>query len=85
MKVPSVSVQRQQTKVKFAHAQDYLNYELGNAQRRLPPLYTRLLGVGICALVGGTIAWATFSKVDEVAIAPGQVIPASQVQPMRLT
>ena len=37
MKIPSISVQRQQTKVQFANAQDYLNYELGNAQRRLPP------------------------------------------------
>ncbi|HIK14527.1 MAG TPA: HlyD family type I secretion periplasmic adaptor subunit [Leptolyngbyaceae cyanobacterium M33_DOE_097] len=83
MKAPSVSVQRQQTKVQFANAQDYLNYELGHAQRRLPPVYIRLLGFSICALVGGTIAWATFSKVDEVATAPGQVIPASQVQPMR--
>lgn len=83
MKAPSTSVQRQQTKYQFANTQDYLNYELGNAQRRLPPLYTRLLGVGICALVGGTITWATFSKVDEVATAPGQVVPASQVQPMR--
>ncbi|MCY7278640.1 MAG: HlyD family type I secretion periplasmic adaptor subunit [Phormidesmis sp. CAN_BIN44] len=83
MKTPLISVQRQQTKVQFANAQDYLNYELGNAQRRLPPVYVRLLGAAICALVGGTIAWATFSKVDEVATAPGQVIPASQVQPMR--
>ncbi|MBD2077085.1 HlyD family type I secretion periplasmic adaptor subunit [Phormidium sp. FACHB-592] len=83
MKTPSMSVQRQQTKVQFANAQDYLNYELGNAQRRLPSVYVRLLGFSICALVGGTIAWATFSKVDEVATAPGQVIPASQVQPMR--
>ena len=83
MKAPPTSVQQQQTKVQFANAQDYLNYELGNAQRQLPPLYTRLLGAGICAIVVGTIAWATFSKVDEVATAPGQVIPASQVQPMR--
>jgi HlyD family secretion protein len=83
MKVPPISVQRQQTKVQFANTQDYLNYELGNAQRQLPPVYIRLLGFSICALVGGTIAWATFSKVDEVATAPGQVIPASQVQPMR--
>lgn len=84
MNIPNLSsIQRQQIKHQFANTQDYLNYELGNAQRRLPPLYTRLLGVGICALVGGTITWATFSKVDEVATAPGQVIPASQVQPMR--
>ncbi|WP_404790449.1 HlyD family type I secretion periplasmic adaptor subunit [Altericista sp. CCNU0014] len=83
MKTPPIDVQRQQTKVQFANTQDYLNYELGNAQRRLPPLYIRLLGFSICALVGGTIVWATFSKVDEVATAPAQVIPASQVQPMR--
>lgn len=83
MKASPNSIQRQQTKIQFANSQDYLNYELGNAQRQLPPLYVRLLGFGICALVGGTIAWATFSKVDEVATAPGQVIPASQVQPMR--
>lgn len=83
MKNSPTSVQRQQIKHQFANSQQYLNYELGNAVRRLPPLYTRLLGFGICALIGGTIAWATFSKVDEVATAPGQVIPASQVQPMR--
>ncbi|MBW4541784.1 MAG: HlyD family type I secretion periplasmic adaptor subunit [Myxacorys chilensis ATA2-1-KO14] len=83
MKTSPTSVQRQQTKYQFANAQEYLNYELGNAQRRLPPLYVRLLGFGICALIGGTIAWATFSKVDEVATASGQVVPASQVQPMR--
>ena len=52
MKTLSTSVQRQQTKVQFANAQDYLNYELGNAQRRLPPLYARLLSFSICALVG---------------------------------
>lgn len=83
MKAPPTSVQRQQTKYQFASTQEYLNYELGNAVRQLPPLYTRLLGFGICALVGGTIAWAALSKVDEVATAAGQVIPASQVQPMR--
>jgi hypothetical protein len=26
------------------------------------------------------IAWAFFSKVDEVAVAPGEVIPSKQVQ-----
>lgn len=85
MKAPPTSVQRQQTKIQFANTQDYLNYELGNTQRRSPPLYIRLLGLSICALVGSTIAWATFSKVDEVATASGQVISASQVQPMQST
>lgn len=83
MKAPSKSVQRRQTKIQFANAQDYLNYELGNAQRRLPPLYVRLLGFSICALVGGTIAWATFSKVDEVATAPAEVIPSTRIQPVK--
>jgi HlyD family secretion protein len=83
MKAPPISVQRQQTKVQFAHTQDYLNYELGHAQRQLPPVYVRLLGATICILVGGTISWATFSQVDEVATAPGQIGPAAPVQPMR--
>jgi HlyD family secretion protein len=83
MKAPPTSVQRQQTKIQFASAQDYLNYELGNAQRRLPPLYVRLLGATICALVGSTIAWATFSKVDETATATAEVIPSTRIQPVK--
>jgi HlyD family secretion protein len=79
----STSVQRQQTKHQFTSSQGYLNYELGKAIHRLPPLYTRILGFGICTLVGGTITWAALSKVDEVAIASGQIIPSVQVQPMR--
>ena len=80
---PSSSIQRQQTKHQFANAQGYLNYELGNAVRRLPPVYTRLLVGSICLAVTGAIAWATFSKVDEVATANGEIVPATQVQPMR--
>lgn len=84
MNIPSSSsVQRQQTKQQFAHTQGYLNYELGNAVRRLPPLYTRVLVGGICLAVTGTIAWAAFSKVDEVATANGEIVPATQIQPMR--
>ncbi|MBI4783261.1 MAG: HlyD family type I secretion periplasmic adaptor subunit [Oscillatoriophycideae cyanobacterium NC_groundwater_1537_Pr4_S-0.65um_50_18] len=83
MKAPPKSVQRRQTKIQFANAQDYLNYELGNAQRRLPPLYIRLLGFTVCAIVGSTIAWATFSKVDEVATAPAEVIPSTRIQPVK--
>ncbi|MBF2027944.1 MAG: HlyD family type I secretion periplasmic adaptor subunit [Oscillatoriales cyanobacterium C42_A2020_001] len=81
--VTTTSVQREQTKYQFANPQAYLNYELGNAVRRLPPIYMRLLGFGICTLVVSTIAWAALSKVDEVATANGQVVPASQIKPMR--
>lgn len=76
-------IQRQQTRQQFANAQGYLNYELGNAVRRLPPVYTRVLVGGICLAVTGTITWAALSKVDEVATANGEVVPATQVQPMR--
>lgn len=83
MKSSTSSIQRQQTKQQFANTQGDLNYELGNAVRRLPPLYTRVLVGAICLAVTGAIAWATFSKVDEVATANGEVAPATQVQPMR--
>jgi len=84
MNIPNpASIQRQQTKRQFANTQEYLNYELGNAVRRLPPLYTRILVGGICLVVTGAIAWAAFSKVEEVATANGEVVPATQVQPMR--
>ncbi|NJL43064.1 MAG: biotin/lipoyl-binding protein [Pseudanabaena sp. SU_2_4] len=33
--------------------------------------------------VFGTIAWLSFSKVDEVAVAPGELIPSDPVQPVR--
>jgi len=35
----SSAIQRQQTRHQFANTQGYLNYELGNAVRRFPPLY----------------------------------------------
>ena len=82
--LPSPSpVQLQQTKQQFAHPDDHLSYELGNAVKKLPPLYTRLLAGTISFLVLGTISWAALSKVDEVADASGQVIPSAQVQPLR--
>jgi HlyD family secretion protein len=79
----SSAVRRQQTKHQFANTQGYLNYELGDAVRSLPPLYTRVLVGAICLAVTGAISWATFSKVDEVATANGEIAPATQVQPMR--
>jgi len=70
-------------KQQFANPDDYLSYELGKAVQELPPLYTRLLAATISLLVFGAIAWAALSKVDEVAIAPGELIPSTQVRPLR--
>ena len=55
------------------------------AVQELPPLYTRLVGVVLSVAVFGAIAWAALSKVDEVAEAPGKVLPAGEqeVQPVR--
>lgn len=75
--------QARQTRQQFVNPEDYLSYELGQAVRELPPLYTRLLAGTISAIVFGTIAWAYFSKVDEVAVTQGELIPASQVRPVR--
>jgi HlyD family secretion protein len=77
------SAQNRQTRQQFVTPEDYLSYELGKAVRELPPLYTRLLAGTLSALVFGTIAWAHFSKVDEVATAQGDLIPSAQVRPVR--
>ncbi len=77
------SAQSRQTRQQFVTPEDYLSYELGKAVRELPPLYTRLLAGTLSALVFGTIAWAHFSKVDEVATAQGELIPSAQVRPVR--
>lgn len=71
------------TKSKFANPGDHLSYELGQAIQELPPLYTRLLAGSITLLVLGAIAWAYNSKVDEVAIAPGKIIPSQSLRPIR--
>ncbi|BAZ25048.1 HlyD family secretion protein [Kalymmatonema gypsitolerans NIES-4073] len=86
MKQPLASspAQARQTKEQFANPDAYLDYELGKAVQELPPLYTRLVGVGLSLAVFGAIAWAGLSKVDEVAVAPGKLIPGEQdVQPVR--
>ena len=72
-----------QVRQQFANPEDYLSYELGKAVQELPPLYTRLLAGSISLLVFGAIAWANFSKVDEVATAPGELIASTQVRPVR--
>jgi len=67
----------------IANPDESLTYELGKAVQELPPLYTRLLAITISVMVFGTIAWAYFSKVDEVAVAQGELIPSAQVRPVR--
>ncbi|XGV95289.1 MAG: HlyD family type I secretion periplasmic adaptor subunit [Leptolyngbya sp. BL-A-14] len=79
----STPAQSRQIKQQLADPKESLSYELGKAVQELPPLYTRLLAGGISALVFGTIAWAHFSKIDEVAIAQGQLIPYTEVRPIR--
>jgi HlyD family secretion protein len=72
-----------QTRQQFVNPEDYLSYELGKAVRELPPLYTRLLAGTLSAIVFGAITWAYFSKVDEVAVTQGELIPSSQIRPVR--
>ncbi|MFN6568687.1 HlyD family efflux transporter periplasmic adaptor subunit [Dendronalium sp. ChiSLP03b] len=76
------ATQARQTKERFAKPEDQLSYELGKAVQELPPLYTRLLAGTISLVVFGVIAWANFSEIDEVAIAPGELIASTQVRPV---
>jgi HlyD family secretion protein len=85
-KLPLVSspTQSRQIREQFAKPDDYyLSYELGKAVQELPPLYARLVGVTLSLAVFGAIAWAGLSKVDEVAVAPGEIIPSEQVLPVQ--
>lgn len=79
------SAQARQVKQRLANPQESLSYELGKAVQELPPLYTRILAGGISAIVLGAIAWAHFSKIDEVAVANGKLIPSTEVRPIRAT
>jgi HlyD family secretion protein len=79
---PSPALSRQ-TQQQFADEATYLSFELGQAIQELPPLYTRLIAVSLSFAVFGAIGWAAFSQVDEVAVAPGELIPSDQVQPVR--
>jgi HlyD family secretion protein len=80
---PHTSAQARQTRQQFVNPEDYLSYELGKAVRELPPLYTRVLAGTLTAIVFGTIGWAHMSKVDEVAIADGEIVPTAQIRPVR--
>ncbi len=82
--VPVASpAQARQTRLQFATADDHLSYELGKAVQALPPLYLRLLAGSLTAVVVSTIAWAALSKIDEVAIAPGELAVNQQVRPVQ--
>ncbi|WP_414546157.1 HlyD family efflux transporter periplasmic adaptor subunit [Nostoc sp. CCY0012] len=76
------AAQARQTKQRFARPEDQLSYEVGKAVQELPPLYTRVLAGTITLIIFGAIAWANFSKIDEVAIAPGELIASTQVRPV---
>jgi HlyD family secretion protein len=80
---PNQSAQVRQTRQQFVNPEDYLSYELGKAVRELPPLYTRVLAGTLTGIVIGTIGWAYLSKIDEVAVAQGEIIPTSQIRPVR--
>jgi HlyD family secretion protein len=80
---PTAPAHARQTRQQFVNPEDYLSYELGKAVRELPPLYTRLLAGTISAIVFGALTWSYFSKVDEVAVTQGELIPVSQVRPVR--
>ena len=79
----ATQTQTRQTREEFANPDAYLDYELAQAVKKLQPLYTRLVGVSLSMFVFGAIAWSALSKVDEVAVAPGKIIPSDQVLPVR--
>jgi len=81
--IQSSPAQARQNRQQFASPEDYLSYELGKAVQELPSFYLRLLAGGMTAIVVSAIAWAHFSKVDEVAVANGELVPAQQVRPVQ--
>lgn len=46
------------------------------------PRFIRAAIAGTVVLVGMTIAWATVTRIDEVAIATGEVVPSGTVKPI---
>lgn len=80
---PSSPAQARQTRQQFASPEDYLSYELGKAVQELPPLYLRLLAGSLTVIVASAIGWAHFSKVDEVAVTQGELVPSQQIRPVQ--
>ena len=83
MSLNATPAQTRQLKQQLANPEEKLSYELGQAVQELPPLYTRILAGTISAVVLGTIGWAHFSLVDEVAVTEGKLVAANEVRPMR--
>jgi HlyD family secretion protein len=81
--IDATPAQSRQLRQQMATPEDSLSYELGKAVQELPPLYTRLLAATISVITIGTIGWAQFSKIDEVAVAQGKMIPSTEVRPLR--
>lgn len=77
------AIQSRQTRDRLNSEHEFLSYELGRSVKELPPFYTRLLGIGISTIVLGTLTWAHFSKIDEVATATGQLVPSEEMRPVR--
>ncbi len=77
--------QSRQIKQQLAVPEESLSYELGKAVQELPPLYTRILSGAIGLFTLGTIGWAYFSQVEEVAVTQGKLLPSSEVRPIRAT
>jgi HlyD family secretion protein len=80
---PNSAAHARQTRQRFVSPEDYLSYELGKAVRELPPLYTRLMAGSLSLLIFGALGWAYFSKIDEVAVTSGELIPAQQIRPVK--
>jgi HlyD family secretion protein len=81
--ISASAAQSRQIKQQLATPEDSLSYELGKAVQELPPLYTRVLAGAISILTVGAIGWAHFSRVDEVAVAQGKLLPSTEVRPIR--
>jgi HlyD family secretion protein len=80
---PNSAAHARQTRQRFVSPEDYLSYELGKAVRELPPLYTRLMAGSLSLLIFGALGWAHFSRIDEVAVTSGELIPAQQIRPVK--
>ena len=79
---PSV-IKTRQIRQQLVQNEDYLSYELGQAVKKLPPFYTRILAGSISLLVFSILTWAHFCKVDEVAVTQGKLIPSEKIRPLR--
>ena len=75
-------IRREQAKQRLVSTEG-LTYALAEMAKKPLPIYSRILGGGICLIFFGSLTWAAISKVDEVASAPAELIPFTRVQPIR--